>query len=112
MSSTTPLEYVTLSEGVEKNFAGNYNKNEARHEKTYFQKVFYRLTQSLWLSLFLVMALEADALGHRHSSTGKSTSYMHLERLYKKVDNFERFSISQIRSFHEFFDKYRWFGYL
>jgi hypothetical protein len=47
MSSTTPLEYVTLSEGVEKNFAGNYNKNEARHEKTYFQKVFYRLTQSL-----------------------------------------------------------------
>jgi phosphoketolase len=36
------------------------------------------------------MALEADALGHRHSSTGKSTLYMHLDRVYKKVDNFEK----------------------
>ena len=39
MGSTTPLEYVTLPKGVEKNFAGNYNKNKGRHEKTYFQKV-------------------------------------------------------------------------
>ena len=39
MDSTSPLEYVTLPNGVQTNFAGSYNKGLQRQEKTGFRKV-------------------------------------------------------------------------